>query len=236
MNDANESHGDNRPSPSRASSTVVVFTGGDPMRRDVAQLLPDDAFVIAADSGLHTALALDRSVDLVIGDFDSVTPEALAAATVDGATIERHPIAKDQTDLELALDRALEMAPARILMVGGHGGRLDHFLANALVLSSERYAGATIEAYMGDGHISVVRDMVELRGHRGDPLTLMPAHGPVHGVITAGLLYPLHGETLHAGSTRGVSNEFLANHASVRVEDGVLLAVAPRFPTENIHK
>ena len=239
MNDANESRsihdsdGDQDPLPSRLGATVVVFTGGDPMRTEVAQLLPDDAYVIAADSGLHTALALDRSVDVVIGDFDSVTAEALAAATTAGATIERHPVAKDQTDLELALDRALELTPARIVVVGGHGGRLDHFLANALLLASERYAAVAVQAYMGDGVVYVVRDAVDLRGREGDPLTLLPAHGSAHDVVTEGLRFPLRGETLHPGSTRGVSNEFVSTHASVRVGDGVLLAVAPLFPIDN---
>ena len=106
---------------------------------------------------------------MVIGDFDSVTAEALAAATTAGATIERHPVAKDQTDLELALDRALELTPARIVVVGGHGGRLDHFLANALLLASERYAAVAVQAYMGDGVVYVVRDAVDLRGPVGIP-------------------------------------------------------------------
>jgi thiamine pyrophosphokinase len=90
-----------------------------------------------------------------------------------------------------------------------------------------------LQAYMGDGHVHVVRDFVELRGNKGDPITLLPAHGPVHEVITDGLRYPLRGETLHPGSTRGVSNEFVATHASVQVGEGVLLAVAPRFPIDN---
>jgi thiamine pyrophosphokinase len=242
MNDANESHsihdsdGDQDPPPSRPGPTVIVFTGGDPMRREVAPLLPDDAFVIAADSGLHTALAMKRSVDVVIGDFDSVTAEALAAATTAGATVERHPVAKDQTDLELALERALERTPARIVVVGGHGGRLDHFLANALLLASPRYAAVAMQAYMGDGLVHVVRDVVDLRGHQADPLTLLPVHGPAHDVVTDGLRFPLRGESLHPGSTRGVSNEFVSTHASVRVGDGVLLAVAPRLPIDNDHE
>lgn len=227
MSDANET---------ATTRVVVVFTGGDPMRRDVARLLPADAFVIAADSGLHTALAMERSIDVVIGDFDSVTSKAMAAAAASGATIERHPVAKAKTDLELALDRALELSPTSIVVVGGHGGRLDHFLANALLLASEPYAGVSIQAYMGDGHLHVVRDSVELHGHQGDPLTLLPAHGPAHGVITEGLRFALTGETLHPGSTRGVSNEFVSPRASVSVAGGVLLVIAPRFPTADNHQ
>jgi thiamine pyrophosphokinase len=206
----------------------VVFTGGDPVRGDVRGLVPDGAFVIAADSGLHTALAHELHVNLVVGDFDSVAADALAAAVSGGALIERHPAEKDATDLELALDRAAGMDPEQIVVIGGHGGRLDHLLANALLLGHDRYSGSRLAAYMGDAHVSVVRDHLALHGAVGDVVTLLPLHGPAIGVTTDGLRYPLQGETLDQSSTRGVSNEFLETDATVRLDSGVLLAIAPR--------
>ena len=59
------------------------------------------------------------------------------------------------------------------------------------------------------------------------PTRLLPVHGPALGVVTGGLLYPLAGEDLQPGSTRGVSNELAATHAVVRIGSGVLLAVQP---------
>jgi thiamine pyrophosphokinase len=210
-----------------STSTVVVFTGGDPVRRELDALVPKDAYVIAADSGLHAALALGRHADLVIGDLDSASSDALAAASAAGSQVERHPVAKDHTDLELALDRAAERAPARVIVLGGYGGRLDHFLANALVLASERYRNLEVEAHLGVGRVHVVRDRLEMHGEPGELVTLLPAHGPARGVTTGGLRFPLVGETLWPGSTRGVSNHFIGHEASVRIEEGALLAVLP---------
>jgi thiamine pyrophosphokinase len=215
------------PNTRRARTTVVVFTGGDPMRGDVAQLVPEGAFVVAADSGLHTALAHELPIDLVIGDFDSVSDTAVATAEAGGARVERHPAAKDATDLELALDRAAAMDPEHIVVIGGHGGRLDHFLANALLLGHDRYRATRVSGYMGDAQVFVVRDHVRLRGGAGDVVTLLPLHGPAVGVTTEGLRYPLRGETLHEGATRGVSNEFVEPDASVRLDSGVLLVITP---------
>src|ERR687891_406355 len=48
-----------------------------------------------------------------------------------GAGIERHPAAKDATDLDLALNAALARRPRRIVVVTGAGDRLDHTLAVA---------------------------------------------------------------------------------------------------------
>ncbi len=47
------------------------------------------------------------------------------------------------------------------------------------------------------------------------------------GVTTEGLAYPLRGETLEAGSSRGVSNVFVEETARISVERGVLLAIRP---------
>ena len=156
--------------------------------------------VIAADRGVDRALALGLRVDLAIGDFDSVTPEGLAAAEADGARVERHPAAKDATDLELALDAALALEPARIVVIGSGGGRLDHLLGVVLLLGHERYASAQIEAYLGDSHLHFVRGTCRLVGTPGDLVSLVPLHGPCDGVRTEGLEYPLLGETLPAGN------------------------------------
>ena len=208
-------------------SCVVVFTGGDPVPPSVVSGLPDGAFVVAADSGIEQALALEWPVHLAVGDFDSVSPAALAAVEAGGAQVERHPAAKDATDLELALAAAAALGPSEIVVVGGAGGRLDHLLAGLLALASDDLAAIRVRALVGPARFFVVRDRVELDGEPGELVTLL-AHGrPALGVTTSGLLYPLHDETLEPGSTRGVSNEMVAHRASVSLTDGVLLAVLP---------
>jgi thiamine pyrophosphokinase len=156
-----------------------------------------------------------------------VSPEAVAAAEAAGVLIERHPAAKDATDLELALDAALELGTRRIIVLAGRGGRLDHELASILLLASERYAHTEIDAYVGETRIHVVHGERKLEGESGERITLLPANGPALGVTTEGLTYPLRGETLEPGSTRGVSNVFATATARVSVMDGVLLAIRP---------
>jgi thiamine pyrophosphokinase len=215
--------------PPPPNASAIVFVGGDRPTRDALVDLPDGALVIAADSGVEHALALGFRVDLVIGDFDSADPLAVDEAVAAGAEVDRHPAAKDATDLELALHAARDRGAGDVVVVGGHGGRLDHFLANALLLASPSFAAVRIRARMGDAEITVVRRPAELSGHPGSLCSLLPAGGPAHGVVTGGLRYPLDHETLHPGSTRGVSNEFLATTATITLDAGVLLAVVPHF-------
>lgn len=209
--------------------TCIIVTGGEPPSPSVRGWLPTASWVIAADSGLDHAETLGLPVDLVLGDLDSVSKEALARARAAGIAVEEHPAAKDQTDLELALDRAMERGARRIVVVTGGGGRLDHLLAGAMALAVPPAFGVTVEAWIGRAWLGVVHGpgSLEVEARPGELLTLLPAGGPAAGVRTAGLRYPLHGEVLAAGSSRGVSNEMLVSRAGVSLEAGALLVIRP---------
>jgi thiamine pyrophosphokinase len=214
----------------RRPVAVVVGGGGPPAvaRADLGDL-GDAPLVVAADSGLVHARALGLAVAQVVGDMDSVEPEALAAAADEGTAIDRHPVAKDATDLDLALDAAFAADPARVVVVTGTGDRADHALAVITSVSAPARPAVPAEAWIGPAHVWVVRPGREARiaGRPGDLVSLLPLHGPARGVTTTGLLYPLAGEDLPAGSSRGVSNQWVRPVATVVVEDGVLVAVAP---------
>ena len=135
--------------------------------------------------------------------------------------------AKDATDLELALDAALTAEPRRILLVGAAGGRLDHLLSSLELIASSRYAHVELDAQLGGACVHVIRRARTLAGTPGELLSLIALHGAATSVTTEGLEYPLAGETLEPGSSRGVSNVFAAPEARVALESGVLLAVRP---------
>ena len=221
------------PLPGHDRRTVVVVTGGEEPDVDlVTRMLvdvPDDAPVVAADSGIEHALRLGLRIDHAVGDFDSVEATVLAGVETAGARIVRHPVAKDATDLELALDAAVELGALRVVVLGGHGGHLDHFLGNVLVLASPRYANLVVDAVMGAARLHVARPWVptRLRGRPGEIVTLLPVHGPAEGVCTDGLRFALDMENLTEGTTRGVSNEMTGDEAEVRLTGGCLLVVRP---------
>jgi thiamine pyrophosphokinase len=207
--------------------SVVVVAGGEGLRPDVAPRVPANAHVLAADGGVAFALALGLRVDAVIGDLDSALPSDVEEAVASGARVERHPPDKDETDLELALDAALALDPDEILVLADDGGRLDHTLSALLLLAAPRYARCSLDAQFGRALVHVVRDERELAGEPGEIVSLLAVDGPAEGVRTDGLAFPLAGETLQPGSSRGVSNVFLGESARVSLEQGVLLVVRP---------
>jgi thiamine pyrophosphokinase len=207
----------------------VVVTGGSPPHRGVTAHLPADRFVIAADSGLDHARLLGLPVDLLVGDLDSVSSAGLAAAEDDGVPIERHPTAKDAIDTELALEAAVARGAQRIVVVTGGGDRLDQVLAGLLVLVHPMLRGAVVEAWIGEAYVRALQGpaRAELEGPTAAYVSLVPLHGTAEGIVTDGLRYPLRAEPLPAGSSRGISNEFLGGPACVSLDRGALLVVVP---------
>lgn len=197
--------------------TGVVFAGGDAPRR---LPIPPHDFAVAADSGLHVAVDAGIDVDLVVGDFDSVEP-ALAA----GIPQDRYPVDKDATDLELAVAAVISHGCKRLVVIGAEGGRLSHLLGAVAVLAAAAEEGATVEWLTSSATAHLVIDEVTVRGKPGDLISLIPTGGDATGVTTEGLRWPLHGETLLFGSSRGVSNELAELQATVTVGSGLLAVV-----------
>jgi thiamine pyrophosphokinase len=214
----------------RVRRAAIVLAGGDPVEPQIRKVLPDDAVVIAADSGLHQAERLGLHVDYVVGDLDSAAPEAVERARAGGAVVHRHPVDKDATDLELAFDVARDRGVQRITVVGGGGARLDHFLANVALLASPRFADLEVDGRIGDAYVAVLqggRPAFAVDAVPGSLVTLLPVGGDAQGITTIGLQYPLHGATLRWGTSRGVSNVVASAGATVALERGTLLLIQP---------
>lgn len=211
------------------SSAIIVMGGVAPDVQLAAALERDDVLVIAADSGAVHARSAGLVIDIAVGDFDSIPATLLEELESSGVRVERHPAAKDATDLELALEVAIREGADVITVVGGHGGRVDQSFANAFVIASPSYAHVSMHALLDSALVSVVHGGggVTFVGAPGDVVTILPLHGDAMGVRTVGLEYPLHGETLTAGTTRGVSNVLLGREASVSLDVGTLLVVRP---------
>jgi thiamine pyrophosphokinase len=212
------------------TSCVVIVLGGDPPDRRIQGYAPTGAQVIAADEGIDHAIALGLTVDLAVGDMDSVSLAGLAHLQQERIPTERHRPDKEASDGELALQAALRWQPDRIVLVcGGGQDRLDHLLITIAMLTSPDLLGRRVEAWVGATHINVVRgdDTVQWAGRSGQTVTLLAVNGPAEGVRTVGLTFPLHDESLQPWSSRGLSNESVDGTAEVSLRRGLLLVIRP---------
>ncbi len=208
---------------------AVVVIGGDRPDPRVAALLDDRALVIAADSGWDHAVALGLRVDLLVGDLDSISAAGLAAATDGGVTVERHPTDKDATDTELAIGAAVARGATAITVIGGGGDRLDHLLGTLFALAAPELAPHRVVAWLGRAQVVPVHAgrTARLDARRDETVTLLPVGGHAGGITTSGLAYPLRGEHLAVGTSRGVSNVVTGSPVTVGIVTGSLLVIRP---------
>ena len=214
---------------------IVIFANGELPGPEAARaLLQPDDYLIAADGGANHLLKMGILPEIVIGDLDSIDEDALFDLTSAEVEIKQYSEDKDETDIELALSYAVELQSSAILIVGALGGRLDQTLANLSILTDPTLPAIDIRLDDGVEEAFFCRasaakgGQAEVRGRSGDTVSLIPWSGPVKGVSTDGLQWPLYGETLFSNKSRGISNVMLSETASIRIQSGLLLIVHHR--------
>lgn len=210
-------------------SRIVIFANGHlPDVEKARAILGADDHIIAADGGTRHALALGLTPNVVIGDLDSMRRDEIEDVKAREIQIVLYPRDKNETDLELALNHALELKPDRILVIGALGNRLDQTLTNLALISGARFSGLDVRLDDGVEEAFFCRASSEVRGRSGDVVSLIPWLGKVEGVRTENLKWPLQDETLYPERSRGVSNEMTADLAKVSIASGLLLVVHRR--------
>lgn len=215
---------------------IIVADGEVPRARASLDglLQPDEdglVVVIAADGGARKAADLGLTPDLVIGDGDSLGQADVDRLRATGVEVHLLPAEKDESDTELAVREALARGARSIVVLGAFGGeRLDHSLANVALLALPELAGRDVSLSDGRARVRLIGrpagpGAVRLTGEPGDHVSLFPVDARVEGITTDGLRYPLRGEALVVGPSRGLSNELVETSARITTARGRLLVV-----------
>ena len=205
---------------------TIVFANGIMRENEgIIDFSKDADLIIAADGGAKHCITLGIRPNLVVGDLDSLSEEEINQFISEGVGIREYPREKDETDLEIALMTAAHGNPDEIIVFGGMGARWDMTLGNLLLLANHELQGQNIRFVDCEQEVYLVTPghQMVLRGEPGDIVSLIPIKGDVHGIITEGLEYPLSGETLVFGETRGISNLMTSESATVKIQTGFLV-------------
>lgn len=204
---------------------VIIAGGTAPQGKMPLRYLAAADYLICADRGANYAFSLGYVPDLIVGDFDSIDAQVLAAYKAQGCLIDTYPVAKDFTDTELALQVALAKNPGEIALLAASGDRLDHTFANMLLLVNYWQAGTDIKIIGNDYQAWLCRDTTTVTGCPGDLVSLLAVTPLVEGITLQGFQYPLQNETLALGSSRGISNVLAAPSGSITLLSGLALVL-----------
>ena len=161
---------------------AVIFANGEAadIKRLDAMMQPDD-LLIAADGGLRYLLQLGKWPQVLIGDLDSVTAEEVELARQNGAAVHKYPVGKNETDLQLAIDYAIQAGCSSIVIAAALGGRLDQTLGNIFLLTRPDLQEIDIRLDDGREEVFIIRNQVEINGQPGDTVSLLPYGEPAVG-------------------------------------------------------
>jgi thiamine pyrophosphokinase len=202
---------------------VLIFANGELPNLEAARSLvhPGDV-IICADGGARHVIRLRLTPHILMGDLDSLPDGFQPSAETQ---IIKFPADKNETDLELAIDHALSLKPAEVIILAAFGGRLDQTLGNISLIADPKLTGYDVRLHDGVEEAFFCRDQVQVRGRSADIVSLIPWGGEVSGIVTENLRWPLNHEILCPQKTRGISNEMLGAEASVKIKAGLLLIV-----------
>lgn len=196
----------------------VLLVGNGPVDAEMVALAqPFCNHFVAADGGANAALAHRVKLDATIGDMDS----SLKNKSPDTHGKIIHISEQDSTDFEKCL--SVIHAPL-ILGIGFLGGRLDHELAalNALVKTAQNVV------LLGEEDLVFrLPEVTDLTLPIGTRLSAFPM-GPVQGVKSEGLAWPLNGLALSPTGAIGTSNHTVAPEVSLTNPGQPLLCILPR--------
>ena len=195
---------------------VKIFTN--PTNYSIQKIYKKDAqeILIGVENGAYYALENGLTLDLVIGDFDSIDATHKEYVIKRAKKVVEHPIKKDYTDTYLAVKEALNYNPDEIIIYGGIGERFDHSYANILLLKL--------------GRVSLVNDTHKIYVLDPDHYIIKNAYKTISffaledviGLTLSGFLYDLDNYDLAIDDPLCISNE---GSGKVTFKEGLLLVV-----------
>jgi thiamine pyrophosphokinase len=201
----------------------IIFANGD--FSSVGNSINPNQIIIAADGGARHCLDIGIVPHFVIGDFDSLSEKELTFLKSSGAELIKYSSQKDETDLELAVDFAINQGCTDITIYGAFGGRWDMTFANVLLLASPIYAGINFKLIDGItvAYLLHSGEILKSRSQPGSIVSIIPLRGSVKGITYNGLKWPLEKAILPFGTPKGVSNITTQNDFEISLDEGIIL-------------
>lgn len=186
----------------------------------VLPLIPENSLILCADGGFRFAQKLGVSADFLIGDMDSLgnhLPERTKTIIV--------PAEKDETDLFLCINKALDLGCGDIHIFGALGGRMDHTFGNLALLYYGLEQNAKVCLYAKNNRLQMTRQDIRLY-RDGYRYFSVFAFGGEAVYTVKNAKYPCSQLHLTPGSIIGSSNEMLGEYTDIIVHSGTLLLIS----------
>ena len=206
--------------PAKIEREILFVAGG---RR------PSDEFfvevsrgrkIFAVDKGIEICRDLNIFPEILIGDFDSAENSAVDWAVKNKIPIERHPVDKDLTDTQLALN--LIDKKKFVIVTGIFGGRADHLFSNIFTCAVSKVKTCLADEheiifFVNGGENFTVKFFV-----KPSAMSLLPITETVEGVTLKNVHWELDDATLKQNFPNAVSNRVESDTIKISARFGTL--------------
>ena len=185
--------------------------------------LAKDKKIFAIDKGIELCHATKILPEILIGDFDSAEKFSVDWAIKNKIPVERHPVDKDFTDLQLALDFAEKNYKKNSAVItGSFGGRFDHLFSTIFSCAYSDLKIFLVDEqeiifFLKDGEVAEVNFF-----KKPFAISLLPITEICEGVSIDNVHWQLKNAKLFQKLPNAVSNRLEDKKIKINLRTGVL--------------
>ena len=174
-------------------------------------------YLIGVDSGVSHLYKLFFRPTHIIGDLDSISEKDLERAKKDNTTFIELEENKDKSDLEAALELALDLNTDNIVLIGGEKGEVDQLFGIFALCAA--YSDKLNIKWMNKGYDIFFQNEITLNVEKGQLFSIVPITN-LKKVFIEGAHWNLDGENIELGSSQTLRNESVGEQVSIKIEEG----------------
>lgn len=207
---------------------LIVLNGKIKDLNKLKRLGKESDFILCADGGTNYCAKASLIPDMVMGDLDSIFDDTLEQIKKHNIPIKKFPAKKDKTDAELSIDYLIKEGFKDVTLVGATGNRIDHTLANLLLLTKLNKKGINSRIVDHNNTIYIVDKELTLTKEEDTFLSIVPITSSGIIITLRGFEYELEKVGIDLGSTFGISNRIVGEKGYIQVHEGQCLVIVSK--------
>ncbi|MCM3539324.1 thiamine diphosphokinase [Priestia endophytica] len=182
---------------------------------------------IGVDRGVYTLMEQGIMPIQAFGDFDSLTELELKHIQDVFPELKVYPAEKDETDLEIAINWALNREIEEIDIYGATGGRLDHMFGGISLIYKALQKNVRVRLIDKQNTLTMYKEgTYNIKAHSlYKYISFVPFSLEVENLTLKGFKYPLHKRCVPVGSTLCISNELIQQNGTFSFTKGILMMI-----------
>ena len=195
---------------------LIILDGKLPTKETILKLKSGE--ILAADGAAIQLLKMGIEPDAVVGDLDSLKNQGYDKKIAKDKIVYLPD--QNSNDFEKVINYAIEQKFNNLLIIGIHGGELEHTLNNWSVFI--KYSQKLNLYIFDENRFGIaVFDSIKLQVDKNEIISLIPQ--PEVKLTTNGLRWELNKQVLKLGTKEGARNQAIKDIIKIQIHSGSTL-------------